>query len=144
MVGVRNYILYRFALVNVQNSFSLNPISSLSTSRYLDSGIVSYPNFSNRNQQRKPNVAQNQTKPPVEIDEDAGENAQQKGIFSILKTHATEISTAHGYPIIFKSKRWYGKLFWTLVLLTAFGAFGRQSYILFKRYLDAPVSVEVS
>ena len=133
----------RIVFVNVQNIFSLDPISSLSTSRYMDSGIVRYPNFSNRNQ-RKPKGSQNQAKVPVEADEDAGENAQQKSIFSILKTHATEISTAHGYPIIFKSKRWYGKLFWTLVLLTAIGLFGRQSYILFKRYLDAPVSVEVS
>ena len=127
-----------------QNNFRFNPISSVPTSRNLQSGIMSYPNFSNRNQQRQPNETHNRIQTPINNDENDGEGSQKKGIFSILKTHATEISTAHGYPIIFKSKRWYGKLFWILVLLVAFGAFGRQSYILFDRYLQAPVAVEVS
>ena len=104
------------------------------TNQYLDSGTVPYIYLSKRNQQRKASS----------INNEKNETTKKKGVFGILKNHATEISTAHGFPLIFRSKRWYGKLFWTLILLAAFGAFGRQSYYLLKRYIDAPVSVEVS
>ena len=121
--------LYQNNLLSRLNQRSLPP-----TNQYLDSGTVPHIHFSKRNQQRKASSTNNEK----------NEIIKKKSVFGILKSHATEISTAHGFPIIFRSKRWYGKLFWTLILLTAFGAFGRQSYYLLKRYIDAPVSVEVS
>ena len=94
-------------------------------------------------QQQKQGWTKHQTNLSINIEENVGENTQ-KSIYGILKTHATETSTAHGIPIIFKSKRWYSKLFWTLVVLVALGAFGKQAYDLIWRYYDYPVAVEVS
>ncbi|XP_072051434.1 uncharacterized protein [Amphiura filiformis] len=68
---------------------------------------------------------------------------ENKTCSSIIRYQATEISSAHAYPIIFKSKRWYGKLFWTLVLVLAFSGLVRQAFVLVKRYIDAPVAVEL-
>ena len=95
-------------------------------------------------QHHKASWAGNQSELPIHNKKDIGENTQTKSVYGILKNHATEISTAHGVPIIFKSKHWYGKLFWTLVVLIALGAFGRQAYYLLDRYFDSPVAVEVS
>ena len=97
-----------------------------------------------RDQEHIGNGAVNQSGLRIDIEKDFAENTQKKSIYGILKTHATEISTAHGIPIIFKSKHWYGKLFWTLIVLVALGAFGRQAYYLLRRYFDSPVAVEVS
>ena len=55
-----------------------------------------------------------------------------------------EISTAHGYPIIFKAETWFGKLIWSLIFLGAIAAFVRQTYYLMDRYFEYPVTVEVS
>ncbi|XP_072051435.1 uncharacterized protein [Amphiura filiformis] len=74
---------------------------------------------------------------------DSTNTNEEKTCLSIIGNQATEISSAHGYPTIFKSKRWYGKLFWTLVLVLAFCAFLRQAIVLVERYIDAPVAVEL-
>ena len=100
--------------------------------------------FLNFNQRQKQSGTRNQTRPPTSNDKDAEETVKKKSFYGIISTHATELSTAHGYPRIFKAKTWYSKLFWTLILVVASVAFAYQAIKLLTRYLDAPVAVEVS
>ncbi|XP_072029321.1 uncharacterized protein [Amphiura filiformis] len=126
--------------------FSLNPISSISRNNYMDTSVpVRYPYFANTTQQG-PKYGDSTNKYPgtnEDANADGDDVDSDKTCFGIVSNQALEISTAHGYPIIFKSKRWYGRLFWTLILLAAIGAFLRQAVILFDRYIDAPVTVEL-
>ncbi|XP_072050778.1 uncharacterized protein [Amphiura filiformis] len=88
---------------------------------------------------------QNRTqKAPQYVDATQNQNTvKKKTCYSIIRKHARQISTAHGYPMIFNSESWYGKLFWTLVVVTAFVFFLRQAIVLVTRYIDAPVAVEL-
>lgn len=79
----------------------------------------------------------------MEPDEDEFDDQTGKSCYSILENQAVEISTAHGYPIIFKAETWFGKLIWSLIFLGALAAFIRQTYLLMDRFFDYPVSVEV-
>ena len=117
-----------------------------SRNQYIDTSVpVRYPYFASNTQPQGPKYGDASTSDNdavAVVDDD--DVIQDKTCFSMVETQATEISTAHGYPIIFKSKHWYGKLFWILIFLTATGAFLRQAVILINKYNASPVSVEVS
>ncbi|XP_072016191.1 uncharacterized protein [Amphiura filiformis] len=125
---------------------SLNPISLISRNEYMDTSVpVRYPYFANTTQQGpKYGDSTNQYQGTnADANADGDDVDSNKTCFGIVSNQALEISTAHGYPLIFKSKRWYGKLFWTLILMVAVGAFLRQAVIQIGRYFDAPVTVEL-
>ena len=99
--------------------------------------MLAYPYFTSTRSQEPASEEQEKDQPDKEDD------SSIKSSYSILKEQALEISTAHGYPIIFKAETWYGKLLWSLICLGAIAAFVRQTYILMDRYLEFPVTVEV-
>ncbi|XP_033639902.1 uncharacterized protein LOC117300278 [Asterias rubens] len=77
-------------------------------------------------------------------DDDANrKNPKDESVYNTVKTFATDVSSAHGFPNIFKATSVIGRLLWTLIFMAACSIFVWQVSILIDRFNQYPVSVEV-
>ena len=66
-----------------------------------------------------------------------------KDMDNTVKEFSTGYSTAHGLPNIYLAGNVFTRIFWTLVFLTAMGAYMYQMQKVVRNFLDFNVSTEV-
>ncbi|XP_038044543.1 uncharacterized protein LOC119719240 isoform X2 [Patiria miniata] len=76
-------------------------------------------------------------------DQDGDPPEKEGGIYKSVVDFATDTTTAHGFPNMFKATSTIGRLIWAFIFFTALGVFIWQASVLVRRYFMFPVSVEV-
>ena len=66
-----------------------------------------------------------------------------KTSFQIVKHFALDVTTAHGFPNIFRAETTWGRLLWTLLFLVGLGVALGQVTTIILNFSTFPVNVEV-
>ena len=86
-------------------------------------------------------------KPPHDGQQDSGGEAdgakRRETPCETIKNFALNVTTAHGFPNIFRSATRVGRLLWTFLFLAGLSVAVFQISLLVLKYLGYPVNVEV-